>query len=136
MELKMKVLALCLLLTPIFDSVLADGYMEDDGPPTFKITTSRRIDEPPSIEVSFSNGVKDDLVLTHYKMYQNSHGGCNYLGHLKNDPTSSAAVTGCLNNSGDKIEVTLLSEHTTNSMFVVDILGNTEALKYKRERGT
>ena len=95
----------------------------------FKITSSRSMDEPPSITVSFTSGVKDDLILTHYKMHESSTGGCNYLGRLKNNHYSSVAVTGCLNKPGDLMEITLLSEHTTNKMFTVDFSGNTEIVK-------
>ena len=87
------------------------------------------MDQPPSVAVSFANGVSDDLILMQYKMHESSMGGCNYLGRLRQSPSSSAAVTGCLNNPGDRMEVTLISEHNTNRMFTVDFLGNTEIVK-------
>ena len=135
MTLAKIILALSLFLMLILCHVLADSPTDDATPPKFKITSSRRMDEPPSIEVSFANGIKDDLVLTHYKMYPNSVGGCNYLGHLKNDDMSTAAVTGCLNNPDDKMEITLLSQHSTNSMFAVNFLGETEVITSPFEEG-
>ena len=82
--------------------------------------SSRAVDIPPSIQVTFANGVKDEFDLFHYKMNDRSKGGCNYLGRLKNDPNSSVGVTGCLNKPGDEMEVTLLSERTKDTMFLVD----------------
>ena len=101
----------------------------------FRITASRSIADPPSIQVTFSNGVQDELVLTQYKFNDLSTAGCNYLGRLRNDPESSVAVTGCLNNPGDKLEVTLLSENNINHMFLVDFYGNTEIIKSPFEDG-
>ena len=89
----------------------------------FEIASSRSMDVPPSITVSFTNGVQDDLELTHYKMHEDSTGGCNYLGRLKNYRYSSVAVTGCLDKPGDLMEITLLSDHSVNKMFTVDFFG-------------
>ena len=88
----------------------------------FEVLSSRTVDIPPSIQVTFANGVKDEFDLFHYKMNDRSKGGCNYLGRLKNDPNSSVGVTGCLNEPGDEMEVTLLSESTKDTMFLVDFL--------------
>ena len=93
----------------------------------FNIIASRSIEEPPTIEVMFANGVKDELELTHYKA--NKVIGCNYIGHLKNSPSSSVGVTGCLNEPGDKMEVTIISKHNKNKMFIVDFDGNAEIIK-------
>ena len=96
----------------------------------FQITASRSTEEPPSIRVMFENGVEDDIELVHYKMNEESVVGCNYLGHLKTQPsTSSVAVTGCLNNPGDRMEVTIISENNVNKMFSVDLDGHAEAIK-------
>ena len=97
--------------------------------PLFKIVASRSIDEPPSITVSFPNGIKDELRLEPYQMHERSTGSCNYIGKLRSNPFSSAAVTGCLNNPGDVMEVTLISKHNINKMFTVDFFGNTEIVK-------
>ena len=77
--------------------------------------------------MTFSNGVKDELDLTQYKMNGRSKGGCNYFGRLKNDPNSSVEITGCLNEPKDEMEVLLLSKNNKNSMFLVDIFGNVKA---------
>ena len=100
----------------------------------FQISASRSRDGLPSIKVVFSNGIKDDLELTHFKT-NTSIRGCNYLGKLRNHPLSSVAVTGCMNKPGDIIEVTLISEHNVNQMFAVDFYGNAEIIKNPFENG-
>lgn len=86
--------------------------------------------EPPTVEVTFRNGIKDNLQLEHFHMKNmNAPIGCRYIGRLQNNPWSSVAVTGCLNQPGDNMEVTMLSNHSINSMFSVDYSGNTKALK-------
>ena len=102
----------------------------------FQITASRSTEEPPSIRVMFENGVEDDIELVHYKMNEDSVAGCNYLGHLKTQPsTSSVAVTGCLNNPGDRMDVTIISENNINKMFSVDLDGHAEVISNPFEEG-
>ena len=102
----------------------------------FHITSSRSIAEPPSIHVRFENGVQDDMELVHYKMNEDSVAGCHYLGHLKGSPASSSvAVTGCLNEPGDRMEVTIISENNVNKMFLVDLDGHSEVIKNPFEEG-
>ena len=105
------------------------SYFKALDTPVFKFTASKIMNEPPSISVSFASGVQDDLILTHYKMYESSMGGCNYLGRLRNSPSSSVAVTGCMNKPGDRMDITLISEHNINKMFTVDFFANTEIVK-------
>ena len=93
------------------------------------------MDEPPSISAAFASGAHDDFLLKHYKMHESSTGGCNYIGRLRNSPSSSVAVTGCMNKPGDRVDITLISEHSTNTMFTVDFFGNTEIVKNPFENG-
>ena len=91
--------------------------------------------DPPTINVFFANGHEDELDLKHYKLQKLSVEGCNYLGHLRNTPSSSAAVTGCLNNPEDKMEITLISGHNRQKMFAVDVAGNAFRLSSPFEEG-
>ena len=100
----------------------------------FDVIASRSIEVPPTIEVTL-NGVKDGLELTHYRMNDKSVVGCNYLGYLRNSPSSSVAVTGCLNNPGDRMEVTMISKNNVNKMFSVDFNGNAEIIKSPFDEG-
>ena len=79
--------------------------------------------------VHFSNGITDDVILKEYKINKNSPAACNYIGHLKSYD-SSIAVTGCMDKPGDRMDVTLLSEHNPNSMmYSVDFYGNTQIIE-------
>ena len=101
----------------------------------FDVTASRSLNQPPSIQVRFANGVQDELELTQYKFDGKSEVGCNFLGRLRNDVASSVAVTGCLNKPGDIMEVTLLSKNNINKLFKVDFDGNAEVLENPFENG-
>ena len=94
----------------------------------FHVVSSRSIEEPPAIQVTFENGIKDDLELTHFRMNDESAVGCNYIGHLRSQPSSSVGVTGCLNKPGDRMDVTMISKHNKNKMFSVDFDGNAEVI--------
>ena len=101
----------------------------------FEVVASRSIEEPPTIQVTFADGRKDALELNHYKHSEKSSIGCNYIGALRSDPTSSVAVSGCLNKPGDKMEVTMISDYSKNQMFAVDFNGNTEVIHNPFEIG-
>ena len=62
-------------------------------------------------------------------MHERSTIGCNYVGTLKNDQSAVVAVTGCFNNPGDRVEVTMISKNNINQMFSVDINGNAEVIR-------
>ena len=97
---------------------------------------SRSIEKPPYLRVTFDNGVQDDIDLKHFKLQGSSEIGCNYLGHLRSNPlTSSVAVTGCLHNPEDIMEVTVISNHNINKMFSVDVYGTTEMIKNPFQNG-
>ena len=84
---------------------------------------SKTIEEPPSIQVTFANGRKDTFELKHYKLNEHTASGCNYIGKLRKEPNSVVAVTGCIKRDGDRIEISMISEHNTNKnhMFRVDM---------------
>ena len=86
--------------------------------PSFTVNGYSRTNVP-EMSVTFENGATHEMVLEPY-----SKSPCNFIGQLKNQPDSSVAVTGCLNNPEDKMHITLLSELNTRSpTFVVDFNG-------------
>lgn len=95
----------------------------------------RSMEEPPIIKVKFANGIEDELVLRdcedRYKHYNinNASNGCNYIGHLKNENSAPVAVTGCINDPEEMMEVTLLSRNNIGKMFTLDSHGNARAIK-------
>ena len=95
--------------------------------PRFEILkkpTTQNMMEPPLIKVTFGNGEQDYFELQHF-----TQSGCNYLGHLRNSPSSSSvAVTGCLDKPGDSMEITMLTKLSKHFMFMLDYYGNVEVI--------
>ena len=119
------------LLRLLVLGIFISGYCvvaEENGTPKFKVISSRTFLQPPSIEVTFPNGIQDELILEHYKLFKENAGGYNYIGHLKHSPESSVAVTGILTGPDDVMEVTLISEHTLDKTFQVDFYGETTVI--------
>ena len=114
---------------------------------TFHLTSMRTGSNDPSvdipeIEVSFTNGVKQNMVLKHFDALPNSDLAdesrlCNYLGHLEGDEVNSVvAVTGCLmgDTFDEKMFITLLSQHSPlHKSFSLDETGNTNHIKISSE---
>ena len=91
------------------------------GLPSFKILGFSRSNVP-EMSVTFENGETHEMVLEPY-----SESPCNFIGHLKNSP-SSLAVTGCLNTPKDKMHITLLSHlNTRSAMYEMDYEGHVTA---------
>ena len=69
--------------------------------PKFTISGYSR-SSAPEMTVTFENGKTYEMILEPY-----SESPCNFIGELKNEPGSAVGVTGCLNNPGDKMYITL-----------------------------
>ena len=102
---------------------------DDDYKVKFNVVASRSVEEPPTVDVTFGNGVQDVLKLERLQMNLNAPTSCSYIGRLQNNPSSSVAATGCLNKPGDRMELTVISNNNINKMFAVDFQGNTEVIK-------
>ena len=96
----------------------------------------------PQIEVTFTNGVKQKMILRHYDAIPNSDlidqfRICNYLGHLEGDENdSTVAVTGCLfgDNPDEKVHITLFSQHSPlHKTFSIDRIGNVKHIEIKSD---
>ena len=85
--------------------------------PRFSLMEERTLNGIPSVSVAFPDGHKDTLVLN--KFYANEEDrmanveGCNFIGHLENEPEACVAMTGCV--GSEDVEFTILSNHVTNS---------------------
>ena len=99
----------------------------------------------PQIEVTFTNGLKQKMILRHYDAIPNSDlidqsRICNYLGHLEGDETdSTVAVTGCLlgDNPDEKVHITLLSQHSPlHKTFSMDRKGNVKHIEIETDEGS
>ena len=72
--------------------------------------------------------------LVPFRVNANSAKICSYTGHLRNDPSSRVAVTGCMNTPGDQMEVTMISNSNINKMFLVNFDGNAEIIRNPFEK--
>ena len=103
--------------------------------PLFTINAPKDANNPPWIQVTFSNGVQDELDLISYENLNHPLNSCVYHGRLRNHPSSSVAVTGCLDKDDGKMEITLISDHSIHKMFLVDRAGNVDPIRSPFERG-
>jgi len=87
---------------------VASSLAAPQGLPSFHISGYSRSNVP-EMSVTFENGDNHAMVLESY-----SNSPCNFIGQLKNVP-SSLAVTGCMDNPGDKMHITLLSDLNTRA---------------------
>ena len=101
--------------------------------PKFTVVSPRTNLLPPSIEVIFPNGFHDELVLMPYKLFKGSKNGSNFIGHLKNTPGSSIAVTDNLREAANRLVITMLSIHNADEIFEVDNFGKTHAIPIPTE---
>lgn len=94
------------------------------GLPSFNIAGYSSRSNIPDMKVTFENGDSYSMLLEPY-----SDSPCNFIGELENNP-SSVAVTGCLEKSGDKMAITLLTDLTSKShMYELDFDGNVDILE-------
>ena len=93
------------------------------GLPSFKISGYSRSNLP-EMAVTFENGQTHEMILEPY-----SNSPCNFVGKLKNND-GTVAVTGCLDNPGDKMHITLLSDlNTKSSIYELNYDGEVTALE-------
>jgi len=101
-----------------------------DEAPGFEVVTSGSRSEIPDITVHFANGITQKMVLEQYRGTE-----CNYIGELENTK-ENVAVTGCLQNPGDKMDITLLSKHSPkHTMFSLDFDRNLHIIENPFNRG-
>ena len=97
--------------------------------PVFKIIEQHNENNPPMIQVTFMNGVKDEFDLIPLDDGNSLGKRCHYHGRLRNHLNSSIAVTGCFDNDDSQIEITILSDHTKNKMFRANLAGHVEIVE-------
>ena len=99
---------------------------------SFNLVEERSYDGAPIVAVTFPDGYKDTLVLSRFyaneKDRTRSKDQCNYIGHLENEVTACAAMTGCV--GIEDVEFTILSTHASkNSKFKWTKEGNVETFE-------
>lgn len=103
-----------------------------DETPGFEVATGNSRSGIPEITVHFANGISERMVLDHYG--SNAAGTCNYNGRLAMSK-GNVAVTGCLKQSGDKMDITLLSKYSRHHMFSLDFDGKLTIVENPFTRG-
>merc|ERR1711899_666107 len=91
-------------------------YVENQ-PTSFRMVEDRSANGSPRVEVTFSDGYTDTMVLNkHYATEEDRMAGtedCNYIGHLANEKDACVAMTGCI--GSEDVEFTIMSTHATES---------------------
>ena len=92
---------------------LAEALIKDDE--------IRFHDDIPFIDITFSNGVKDSLVLKKSHPSKESQmertTSCNFFGHLENESTACVSVTGCYGR--DDLYFTINSKNSLKNNYYV-----------------
>ena len=89
----------------------------------FSVIDKRSKVSSPTINVTFSDGYMDTIVL--WKHYSNKEQkrntgndkDCNYLGHLLHEREACVAMTGCVGK--EDVVLTIMSRHATDSSHFV-----------------
>merc|ERR1711884_1018284 len=87
--------------------------------PSFALNQDRSLDGSPSVSITFPDGFTDTMVLSRYYSNENDRlartENCHFFGHLEGEPEACIALTGCP--GSDDLELTIMSEHSTNPTF-------------------
>ena len=114
------------------DPPIEDPPMEIASLPTITVRQDRSLYDIPEIEITFSDGHRDELILEKHfpneeEMLEDQN-HCNYFGHLKKDPEACVAVTGCYGE--DDVEFTIMSDHAlTKNRFMLQKNGQLKEIK-------
>jgi len=102
---------LLLLLDSSFEAVVSGMK--------FSLLNKQSRDSSPSISVTFPDGYSDELVLWNYysnnkdRIDPGNENNCNYFGHLANEKSACAAMTGCI--GSEDVLFTIMSDHAPGS---------------------
>ena len=102
------------------------------GKTIIQVYETKSIGDVPSIDITFSNGIKDSVVLEKYYPTQESRlekePFCNFFGHLKNEDTACVSLTGCPGQ--DDLHFTINSENNDQSnMYILKKYGELEIVE-------
>ena len=87
-----------------------------------EVLQTRSFGEVPSIDITFSNGVKDSMVLKRFYPTQESRmagtSSCNFVGHLENEKSACVSLTGCT--GSDDLYFTINSKNSgLSNMYIL-----------------
>ena len=68
---------------------------------------------PPSIAITFPDGITDYLILSYFYAEENRPKDCYFSDNLEHDSGACVAMTGCIGTYD--VELTIMSDHATES---------------------
>ena len=93
----------------------------------------RSLDGSPSVSIAFPDGYTDTLILSRYYSNENDRLAqtekCHFFGHLEGEPEACIALTGCP--GSDDLEFTIMSEHSSDTMFKWNKNGEVQVIENK-----
>ena len=97
-----------------------------------EVLQTRSFGEVPSIDITFSNGVKDSLVLKSFYPTKESRmariSSCNFVGHLENEKSACVSLSGCP--GSDDLHFTINSKNSGSSnMYILKNNGEIELVE-------
>ena len=100
--------------------------------PRFDVRNAKSPFGIPSIDITFSNGVKDSLVLERFYPSEQSRmerkPSCNFFGHLENEKSACVSVTGCAGQ--EDMAFTINSRNgESNNMYILHKDGHLELVE-------
>ena len=97
-----------------------------------EVQQTRSFGDVPSIDITFTNGVKDSLVLKRFYPTQESRmastPSCNFVGHLESERAACVSLTGCA--GSDDLYFTINSKNSGSSnMYILKNNGEVELVE-------
>ena len=100
--------------------------------PRFDVRQAKSPFGIPSIDITFSNGVKDSLVLERFYPSEQSRierkPSCNFFGHLENEKSACVSVTGCAGQDDMAFTINSRNGGSTN-MYILHKDGHLELVE-------
>ena len=100
--------------------------------PRFDVRQAKSPFGIPSIDITFSNGVKDSLVLERFYPSEQSRierkPSCNFFGHLENEKSACVSVTGCAGQDDMAFTINSRNGASTN-MYILHKDGHLELVE-------
>ena len=97
------------------------------------MSQDRSLDGSPSVSIAFPDGYTDTLILSRYYSNENDRLAqtekCHFFGHLEGEPEACIALTGCP--ESDDLEFTIMSEHSSDTMFKWNKNGDIQLIESK-----
>ena len=110
-----------------------DSLAISESVPSLSLNQVRSFDGIPSVSITFPDGYTDSMKFSRYYSNENDRLArtekCHFFGHLEGEPEACIALTGCP--GSDDLELTILSKHSTDTMFKWNKNGEVQVIESK-----